>query len=39
VTAGAGDEESGPAPFPPVPDAIAKGTLAINGEFRYEIER
>lgn len=24
-------------PFPPVPDDIAKGTLAINGQFRYQI--
>lgn len=24
-------------PFPPVPDEIAKGTLAINGQFRYQI--
>ncbi|MGH7397462.1 MAG: energy transducer TonB, partial [Candidatus Rokuibacteriota bacterium] len=24
-------------PFPPVPDAIAKRTLAINGQFRYQI--
>jgi protein TonB len=24
-------------PFPPVPDAIAKQTLAINGQFKYQI--
>ena len=24
-------------PFPPVPDDIAKQTLAINGQFRYQI--
>ncbi|HUM15040.1 MAG TPA: TonB family protein [Candidatus Nitrosotalea sp.] len=24
-------------PFPPVPDDIAKSTLAINGQFRYQI--
>jgi len=24
-------------PFPPVPDEIAKRTLAINGQFRYQI--
>ncbi|HUP38395.1 MAG TPA: energy transducer TonB [Candidatus Limnocylindria bacterium] len=24
-------------PFPPVPDEIAKQTLAINGQFRYQI--
>ena len=24
-------------PFPPVPDDIAKHTLAINGQFRYQI--
>jgi len=24
-------------PFPPVPDAIAKRTLAINGQFKYQI--
>jgi protein TonB len=24
-------------PFPPVPDDISKGTLAVNGQFRYQI--
>ena len=24
-------------PFPPVPDEIAKQTLAINGQFKYQI--
>ena len=24
-------------PFPPVPDELAKRTLAINGQFRYQI--
>ncbi len=25
------------SPFPPVPDALAKQTLAIHGQFRYQI--
>jgi len=24
-------------PFPPVPDAISKGAVAVNGQFRYQI--
>ena len=27
------------SPFPPVPDAISKGGLPINGTFRYHIQR
>jgi protein TonB len=29
----------GAQPFPPVPDEVAKQTLAINASFRYRIER
>jgi protein TonB len=25
------------APFPPVPDSVAKGALQINGSFRYQM--
>jgi TonB family protein len=29
----------GAQPFPPVPDEVAKQTLAINAAFRYRIEK